>query len=296
MSNKNKKKENVKKISAANFFDIQKQIYHYNEIYSEGKPNFKELYPANLQRLNIFLSILNNIKPKTIVDAGCGNGFPLLKLLKDGFKASGYDKSKNMIKEAKKKLSSTGYDSSLATVGDFENPTHIENESLDCVTGMGTFYYAKDFKQTIIAQRSKLKTGGHLIFSLRNRLFDLCTLNNYTTKFLYELYDISKKDEILQSDFFELTNFVVDDQKNFLNIDDEGVSSTVHNPLTINKEIADYGLRTKNIYFYHYHALPPKFEHKYPNLFRQLSWDLEDPLDWKGYFLASGFIVHAIKS
>ena len=46
-------------------------------------------------------------------------------------------------------------------------------------------------------QRKKLKKNGRLIFSARNKLFDIATLNNYTKKFLDEIYEVkSLKKEI----------------------------------------------------------------------------------------------------
>ena len=80
------------------------------------------------------------------------------------------------------------------------------------------------------------------------------------------------------------------------NIDDYGVISRVHNPLTISQEILDpLELSLRGIYFYHYHALPPIFEESIPQEFRMNSWKIEDPEDWRGHFLASGFIVHCTK-
>ena len=48
--------------------------------------------------------------------------------------------------------------------------------------GMGAFYYSKNVNKTLLNQRKKLKKNGRLIFSARNRLFDIATLNNYTKK------------------------------------------------------------------------------------------------------------------
>jgi len=48
-----------------------------------------------------------------------------------------------------------------------------------------------------------------------------------------------------------------------------------------------------DIHFYHYHALPPIFQSKHPQLFRELSLKLENPSDWKGYLMASAYVVEA---
>ena len=80
------------------------------------------------------------------------------------------------------------------------------------------------------------------------------------------------------------------------NIDDQNVYSNVNNPLTIKEEIFEkVGLKCEGIYFYHFHALPPIYEKKFPKIFYKESLKLEKPKSWKGYFLASGFVVDCIK-
>jgi SAM-dependent methyltransferase len=279
---------------AYNHFDAPKEVSHYNDIY--GKTNFSVTYPANKKRLEIFLSIIDEIKPSTIVDAGCGNGAPLVEILKKGFSAKGYDKSDNMLTAARDKLTENKFNTNLVSKGDFENPKHLENESVDCITGMGTFYYSKDFNRTLVNQVKKLKYGGSIIFSLRNRLFDLVTNNQYTYRLLYELFDMDNKENSIISEFNRITKFHENEQsKKFNSIDESNVFSSVHNPLDIDILLENVGLYKKSIYFYHYHALPPTFEHTNPEYFRKMSWGLENPKDWRGHFLASNFVVHAEK-
>ena len=164
---------------AADFFNDMSEVEHYNKTY--GGVDFSTTYPANLKRLEIFLSIIGQIKPKKIIDAGCGNGMPIVAMLKKGYFASGYDKSENMLVQAKKNIEEHGFSAELVCEGDFEDPMHVDRESVDCITGMGTFYYSKNIEQTLINQVSKLKPEGSIIFSLRNRLFDLTTVNPLST-------------------------------------------------------------------------------------------------------------------
>ena len=85
-------------------------------------------------------------------------------------------------------------------------------------------------------------------------------------------------------------------KKKFSTVDDSGVLSQFHNPLTVKEEfLVPLGLELQDLYFYHYHALPPFFEHIMPEEFRKKSWEMENPVDWRGHFLASCFIVHCIK-
>jgi hypothetical protein len=51
------------------------------------------------------------------------------------------------------------------------------------------------------------------------------------------------------------------------------------------------GLTDVRILFYHYHSLPPMLEKSVPALFRRESVAMEVAEDWRGYFMASAFIV-----
>ena len=178
------------KIPSYKFFDTKEISSDYTRMYK--KINFKETYPANIKRFEIFKSLLKRYRPKTIVDAGCGAGMPLILIKKMGFNIIGYDKSKNMVEEAKTNLIKHKLSKNLINVDDFENAKHIKNNSVDCILGMGAFLYSKKFNETLKNQRKKLKKNGRLIFSLRNQLFDIATLNDYSIKFYSNLYEVNK--------------------------------------------------------------------------------------------------------
>ena len=277
------------------FSDSKKSIEQHSKMYK--KINFEESYPGNMKRLEIFLSLIKKYKPKRIIDAGCGAGMPLIKLKKMGFNISGYDKAKNMVKEAKKNLKSNNLDENLIQSGDFENPIHIKDNSVNCILGMGTFYYSKKFIRTLKNQRRKLKKNGHLIFSLRNQLFDIATLNDYSIKFYSKLYEINKFKPIIKKKYLKLFSGYSNRKKFKLkNIDDYKVFSNTHNPLTIESEVLNkIGLKLNGIYFYHYHAIPPVFENIDKINFRKQSYKIEKPNDWRGFFIASGFVVASQK-
>jgi len=283
------------KILAHTFFNRKDRVKSYTQMYK--KISFKKSYPANVKRLNIFISLLKKYKPKKIIDAGCGAGLPLIKIKKLGFNINGYDKSKNMVLEAKKNLKINKLNEKLIKEGNFENPLHIKNNSIDCILGMGSFYYSKHFVKTLKIQRKKLKKNGHLIFSLRNKLFDIATLNNYSLKFFSNIYEIKKFDITTKKKFLNLFKGYSERKKFKLkNIDDRNVYSLTHNPLTLQEDFLDkVGLELKGIFFYHYHSLPPVFENIETNKFRKESWKIEDPQDWRGFFIASSFVIDCIK-
>ena len=286
----------MKETNAFQFFNTDNTVKEYSDMYK--KLDFDISYPCNVKREQIFVELLNKHQPKKIIDAGCGAGMPLIDIKKKGFDIIGYDKAENMVLEAKENLKRNSLSPDLVFSDDFENPKEVKNNSVDCILGMGTFYYSKNVNQTLLNQKNILRENGRLIFSLRNRLFDLITLNNYTKKFLDEIYETEKLKEDWKDNYEDLTRNFTNRNKTRLekNIDEEGVYNHIpHNPLTINDEMAELGLSVEGIYFYHFHALPPLFEQFDKKYYREISWKIENPLDWRGFFLASTFIIDCKK-
>ena len=122
-------------------------------------------------------------------------------------------------------------------------------------------------------------------------------MNNYTKKFLDEIYEVKYLNKEWKKKYENLTkNFSNRKKYRFKNIDEEGVYSHIpHNPITIKEEMAKLGLKVEGIYFYHFHALPPLFENFDELFYRKISWKIENPNDWRGHFLASAFIVDCKK-
>ena len=285
----------MKKINAFQFFNKSSSVKEYSDMYKKLRLDLS--YPANVKREKIFLKLLKKHKPKKIIDAGCGTGMPLIDIKKKGFNIVGYDKAKNMVFEAKQNLRKHKLSTDLIFDDDFENPKKIKNNSVDCILGMGAFYYSRNVNKTLLNQKKKLKKNGRLIFSLRNRLFDIVTLNNYTKKFLNEIYEFKSLKKEWKNKYKSLTKNFSDRKKfKYKNIDEEGVYNHIpHNPLTISDQMAKLGLTVEGIYFYHFHAFPPVFENYDKIYFRKHSWKIENPLDWRGFLLASTFIVDCKK-
>ena len=285
----------MKKIKAFQYFDNEKPVKEYSDMYKKLKLDVR--YPANIKREKIFLNLLKKHNPKKIVDAGCGAGMPLIKIKKKGYDIIGYDKAKKMVLEAKDNLKKNNLSTSLIFTDDFESPKKVKNNSVDCILGMGAFYYSKNVNKTLLNQKKKLKKNGRLIFSLRNRLFDSITLNNYTKNFLDDIYEVKSLKKEWKDKYEKLTKNFSDRKKHkFKNIDEAGVYNHIpHNPLTITKEMELLGLSVEGIYFYHFHALPPVFENLDELYYRKISWKIESPLDWRGFFLASAFVIDCKK-
>ena len=95
------------KINSFTYFDNKILVKEYSTLYK--KLNLSKSYPADIKRLEIVINLLKKYKPKSIVDAGCGPGMPLIKIKQNGFNIHGYDKAKNMVIEARKNLKEYKY-------------------------------------------------------------------------------------------------------------------------------------------------------------------------------------------
>ncbi len=258
-------------------------------------------YPANAIRLNIIVNRLIENKTNTLLDIGCGTCGPLIRFLKEGINCKGIDFSNDMIKVGKENLSKEGLDPDLITLADLENDP-LPTETFDAAIALGVFPHVENEKDSLLRMKKKLNKNGKVFIELDNEIFSAFTLNKYSLDFfLNKLIDLDTLPENLKTEviqFFELkfsaNNMPVDEKGkiSFLNI-----LRKFHNPLTIEKDLFEpCGFKVDKIHFYHFHALPPIFEDKFPELFKKLSLNMENSDDWRGYLMASAYVVEATKN
>jgi SAM-dependent methyltransferase len=149
--------------------------------------------------------------------------------------------------------------------------------------------------------RGAVRPGGLVVVEARNQLFALFTLNRYSYRFFED--ELIRRPELehgvgsrLGEAFSQLAErFRMDlppvrGGKSGEPGYDEVLSRT-HNPLVLRESFIQAGFRDVRLLFYHYHCLPPMFEALFPELFRERSLAMENPEDWRGYFMASAFLV-----
>lgn len=260
-------------------------------------------YPDQLIRLNIIQLRLRAIRKegyKNILDVGCGSCGPMIQFLKEGFIIRGVDFAEKMIIEGKNELKKAGFDPNLISQGDLENDSSLPEKEVDVIIALGVFPHIINESRALENIRKRLRRNGKIFIEFRNDLFSAFTLNTYSKDFfLNRLIDVDLlptkiKRNVLKFYSKKLTNEKPVKRKGKL--PDAEILAKFHNPLTVGDELfKKHGFVVNKIHFYHYHALPPIFEKDDPNLFKKLSLKLENPSDWKGYFMASSFVVEATK-
>lgn len=258
-------------------------------------------YPASLIRMNMLNSRLKKLKIKKILDVGCGTCGPMITFLKNGFLVKGIDFSEKMIDEGKFELKKSGFNPNLIKSGDVEKPSDFPKEKFDAVIASGVFPHLLNEKKVLNNFSKILKRKGRVFIEFRNEIFSSYTLNSYSYDFfLNKLINRKILPKKLSNDVesYYKKRFDIKKYKNASkNIHFTEILAKFHNPLSIENELFDpCGFSVEKIHFYHFHVLPPIFEKNDPKLFRKLSLKLEKPDDWRGYFMASAFVVEARKN
>lgn len=140
-------------------------------------------YPTPYHRLRVLRKILGKLDDvNKIVDVGCGGGQVAIALAKQGYNVLGIDESENMINSAfesvgkqDKKIQSNV---SLLKQSIYD----IDVQDYDSMTAMGVIGYLASDKTLFDIAYKSLKNGGYFIVSFRNKIFDLCSISDYTLR------------------------------------------------------------------------------------------------------------------
>jgi len=285
-------------------------VQDYTDEYS---PSYQG-YPANLKRLDIVLNRVQAMKAMTLLDCGCGEGTPMRRIYDLGTEVWGFDFVREMVSQADTHLKEAGLTGRVwqgdATEAACFRPTGMNTPDVyDVCIALGVFPHIEDELITLRNMAAVTRPGGRVPVEFRNELFALFTLNRYSYElFRDKLMPIGKAaaksprfrpqvDEFEQKlgAFFNLELPPIrTGSANAPGYDQ--ILSKFHNPHEVGGIFEQAGLKVADIHFYHFHALPPMFERDYPDLFRTLSLEMEkDPSDWRGYFMASAFVVEAVK-
>jgi 2-polyprenyl-3-methyl-5-hydroxy-6-metoxy-1,4-benzoquinol methylase len=281
----------------------QSTVDHYADQYS---PSYLG-YPANLKRLDTLVRRARELKVKTLLDCGCGEGTPISRLHEEaGVDVWGFDFSEKMARTAQAKLEAQGLRGRVWT-GDITQtfsfaPEGIERpEAFDATLAAGVFPHLTEQQEAAALKNmaSAVRPGGRVFVEFRNELFALFTLNRFSYELFAEKLIPRRAAEEAGAELkkFFHTDLPVDRPSPAgapSSID--GIFCKFKNPFECPALFKAAGLRIEAFHFYHFHALPPMMEQQFPQLFRAASLEMEkDPNDWKGHFMASAFVVESCK-
>lgn len=217
---------------------------------------------------------------KSVFDFGCGDAVLFEKFLSKGCSIQGCDISNEMIILARQRLERLGVAPDLASVGDVRTLESLETDILDAILCFNVLAYLTDEEEEIFYRQAHriIKPGGYLIVTHSNELFDMYSLNNYTSAF-YSKYFVAPEfhHEILR--LIPEASECASSERITYNIRE--------NPLAYRFKLCKYGFSEQRQEFINLHIAPPPLleqEKSYPDT---LFW--KDEERWKLMFICSTF-------
>ncbi len=278
---------------------------YYTDYYGPQAP-----YPP--VHLDLLKRILREAKVRSVLDAGCGPASILRHLVGEKLDVYGFDLAPEMVAEARRVLAPHGvpperiWEGSVLSPEAFRPPGAKHGRRFDAAICIGVLPHVPEEADVQVIRNLRDAVGKNdlVVVEARNMFFALFTLNRYSHRFfLDELIRAEYMAARAEGDEAKVRAALETLAKHF-RMDlppvrrgkagepgyDEVLSRT-HNPLVLKAQFAAAGLTDIQLLFYHYHCLPPMFEAELPELFRRESLQIEDPENWRGYFMASAFML-----
>jgi SAM-dependent methyltransferase len=280
----------------------------YHRDYYASKFAYPPVHEALIRKLLVDAGVRN------VLDAGCGPASMLRGLVGLGFDLFGFDLTPEMVEEARRVMAPLGVPEGHIWEGSVTDPAafrvpHTGRTEFDAAICIGVFPHVPvELEEVALANlHAAVRPGGLVVLEARNQLFALFTLNRYSYEFF--LRELIREEELFRGQGESIRRQVLEELGRRFRLDvppvrggkagepgyDEVLSRT-HNPLVFRERFTAAGFRDVRLLFYHYHCLPPLCEKSMPDLFRRSSVAMEDPQDWRGYFMASAFIIAGIRT
>lgn len=212
---------------------------------------------------------------RSILDIGCGTGDLVCDAAREGIDATGVDFAKDMIELAlnhakEEQLENAHFE--CCSIFDFD----FSNQKFDVISANGFIEYIsqQELNDFLNLVYDALTPDGSFVLGSRNRLFNLFSLNTYTSRELNEsngeallkesiaLASGKKIEEIYRMETAPL-------QKPDTQHTKTGIDVTTRfqfTPLQLVKILNDKGFKTLDIYPVHIHSVPPIFKDKHPEI------------------------------
>jgi SAM-dependent methyltransferase len=275
---------------------------YYADYYEDGNA-----YPP--VHTQIMRDLLSEAGSKSVLDAGCGPASMLRDLDLPNLERFGFDLTPEMVAEARAVMSRQAVPESHIWEGSVLDQTAFRTEAweqFDAALCFGVLpHIPAEADRTVLKNLvESVRPGGLVAVEARNALFALFTLNRYSRAFFRDVLMDELGLRSRSGDEAAALNDALEqfDQRFRLDLPavrkgydhepgyDEVLSRT-HVPMELERIAREVGLTETRLLFYHFHALPPMLEARVPNLFRRESLKMENPTDWRGYVMASAFIL-----
>jgi len=278
---------------------------YYNDYYSD-----QAAYPPVHQ--DILKQLLIDEKVGSVLDAGCGPASFLRNLINENMELYGFDLTPEMVTEARRVLGDHGipenhiWEGSVLSSQSYKPAGFRDTVNFDAALCIGVLPHIPADKDVEVVSnlRDALREDGLAVVEARNQLFALFTLNRYSYNlFIEELIQLERLKlkagehaSVLMDEMETLKKQFQMDQPPVRKGKEEEpgydeVLSRTHNPFILKELFKRNGFKDVRVLFYHYHCLPPMLAPAFPEFFQQESLVMEDPHDWRGYFMASAFLV-----
>lgn len=280
-------------------------------------------FPGNRARMETALHELDRLKPRgRVLDIGCGNGEFTIELLKRKIDAFGMDIAECMIANARKNLRRAKLERNSARVFetmDLEQlPRATRAGSFAAATGLGLLEYLETDEELFRVLRHMLRKGGCALVECRNKLFNLFSVNRYTSALAASGELPALVDELSRIDRYSpvpavglpaIQRNVINEMNHFMRIDalkkkwlkttspswsdfPKKMVRRQHTPEELEVSAENAGFELRHVVYWHCHPYPPAWEKQFPALYNKLSY-LMAPLGYTplGAWMCSSFLA-----
>ncbi len=278
---------------------------YYKDYYQSDKA-----YPA--VHTQIVRSYLDQPGIKRILDAGCGPASMLRDLSGLDAELFGFDLTPGMVEEARRVMNGLGHPAENIWTGSVLDRNSFcaagkeGRAKYDAAICVGVLPHIPETAEVALLENlyHAVDNDGLVMIEARNELFALFTMNRYSHDYIAGELIKRGGENPSSAEAAAYLEDITGAMKSHFRMDmppirkgkagepgyDEIISRT-HNPIVMKSKFEKAGFKDVEVLFYHYHCLPPIYEQQHPELFRKLSVEMEDPLDWRGHFMASAFIL-----
>ncbi len=186
-------------------------------------------------RLAVIRTLLPDLKRKSVVDFGCGEGV-LIRMARDmgAAKITGIDIDAALLEMAKTAGAAQLFNGGVERLGDMRDA--------DCLIAANVATYFTDDENAKFYEYAAraLRPGGHLVITHSNELFDFFTLNVFTVEFFKRNFAVDISTLLRHPDIPDRMSFNIRE-----------------NPLSYPAKLAVHGFMVERTEYMNLHRSPP---------------------------------------